>query len=174
MKMCISGRQSKGLALVSVIALVLLGALPACQKKVAELAEQEVVVRQAATSPIAACGTVNITPGNSNKPTSVDVKICTIVPGQAITWLCDIGLNPACKRWQVIFDPKSNPGVDVAKLFVDGATKFPSQPNDTQSVAGDVLAGTLFPAPNTVLVVKYTVQTVGSQPYDPHIIPMGP
>ena len=161
--MWISARHWRRLVLVSVSALVLLGVLSGCHKKV--------VVHPLITAPIPVCGTVNITPGSNTVAPSVDVEVCTIAPGQTIAWVCDISLNSNCKKWQVIFD---DPRVDNAKLFLDGLTKFPSQPSDTQSQAGATLINTLVTVPNAPIVVKYTVKNGFGKVYDPHIVPMAP
>lgn len=158
MKVCMSGRQSRGLALVSVMALVLLGALSGCRK-------QPLTPVGRPTIPACNQKPIIITPGDATHAPSVDIKVCTIFPTETITWQCK-----GCKGWQVTF---LDPSVDDRLLFEHGAVRF----GDTEGAGIGQASATLVSSPllsNGPIVVKYTVQTEGSPPYDPHIIPMGP
>jgi hypothetical protein len=159
-----SGRQRKVLALVSVMALVLLGALSGCHKPSSA---------PTSVTGIAMCNadTIKITPGDQTHPPSVSVKVCTIRENETITWQCQ---GSGCTGWQVMFD---DPNVVDTLLFQNSAVTF----GDTGGTGKDHDSATLAPGnrlskllSNGPIVVKYSVQTVGSPPADPHIIPMGP
>jgi hypothetical protein len=160
MKVCMSGRQSKALALVYVLALVLLGALSGCHKPSSA---------PTSVTGIPMCNTdaIKIIPGDATHPPSVSVKVCTIRENETITWQCQ---SSGCKGWQVMFD---DPNVVDTLLFQNSAVTF----GDTGGTGKDHDSATLAPGnllSNGPIVVKYSVQTVGSPPADPHIIPMGP
>jgi len=184
MKVCTSGRQWRGLALVSVIALVLLGAL-SCHKEV----EVKGLAKGTRNVPFLECATddtghqrnIEITPaaGNANPPT-VSVKACTIYPGEKIKWICTD--NSACPGWKVIFDDLS---VDDTQLFnnlengtvANGTVTF----GDPMSAGGiNHASGTFSPGPNVQpllpgpFIVKYKVQIGQGLLDDPHIVPMSP
>ena len=158
--MWLSGRPAGRLVLASLLTLVALGGRPGCQKK-----------SLLTTNGIKECGTVNITPGDDKVEPAVVVEVCAIVPGEQLSWVCDPGSNPDCKQWQVIFDDSS---VDNTKLFMGGATMFPSKPDDTTSSAKATLVNTLVPHKNDIILVKYSVRNGKGNKHDPHIVPMGP
>jgi hypothetical protein len=176
MKVRMSGRAWRGLTFVSVMALVLLGALSCGPKElqVKGLAKgkRDVQFLQCATDDTGNQRLITITPGDStvNPPTppTVTVDACTISPKEKITWVC---IAPSgCKGWTVTFDDRN---VDDTQLFEGNRVKF----GDTASNGTTTDSGTLVKSDllkNGAIIVKYTVQTVGSPPYDPHIVPMDP
>jgi hypothetical protein len=180
MKVCRSGRQLKGLALVYVIALVLLW-VPSCGHK--EVPQQPGGLP--VTTGIPMCATdasgkqrnIVITPGDSTHPPTVTVKVCTIsstAPNNTITWQCQSTTPNSCNGWQVMFD---DPSLVDTQLF-SGRVTFGDSKGDgsaTQDQATFSPSGQVQQMLNSgPFVVKYTVQTVGSPPLDPHIVPMGP
>jgi hypothetical protein len=167
MKIRTSGGQSKWRALASVTGLVLLGVLCGCHAE----GQKPPPVKPTATGiPMCAERTITITPGDRTNAPTVSPKVCTILPtapNNTIKWQCQ-GTGSTCRGWQVMFD---DPSVVDTQLFQNGTVTF-GEPQDQATFAprGQVSQQ----LKNGPIVVKYTVQTVGSPPYDPHIIPMGP
>jgi hypothetical protein len=171
MKVCMSGRQSRMLALLSVIGLVSLG-VPSCGHK--ELPLQPGGQPITPGIPMCAEKTIVITPSaDEDHPPKVTVNVCAIsptAPNNKISWQCNVS---GCNGWQVIFDDSSL--IDT-ELFGGRVTFGDSAGNgrtttDQATFAPSGKVKNRLPGP---FVVKYTVQTVGSPPLDPHIVPMGP
>jgi hypothetical protein len=164
--MCMAARQSKRLALVSVIALVLLGVLSCGQKE----RPKPPTVHPFTTIPMCKAQTIMITPaGSQTAPPTVSVELCTIVPGDPITWQCQAQGQGTCTGWTVMFDDSSV----VDTLLFNGAVTFGDIGRTGKTQDSAVLANSSLLSSGPI-IVKYTVQTQGNLPYDPHIMPMNP
>jgi hypothetical protein len=172
MKVCGSDRQAKGLALVCGVALVVLGMLSGCHKegpvRPTPAGRKDVLFPACAIDDSGRPRTIVITPGDTTNPPTVSVKACAISPNEKITWACKD--DSRCKGWRVIFN---DPSVDDRQLFQNGAVTFGDIAGGGQTQDSAVLVQSDLVSHGPI-VVKYTVQTAGSPPADPHIIPMGP